>query len=67
MKSLGIIIFIKFGGSLPVRGAWIEIPKNYIFVIPKESLPVRGAWIEITMFLHKLVAELVAPRKGSVD
>ena len=35
-------------GSLPVRGAWIEI--EYSSVMPKVyvvSLPVRGAWIEI--------------------
>ena len=34
-------------GSLPVRGAWIEI--SCVIVQPKTtaSLPVRGAWIEI--------------------
>ena len=43
--------------SLPVRGAWIEIP------IPLEitrkrgvSLPVRGAWIEIGSRGRLLVA-----------
>ena len=34
-------------GSLPVRGAWIEIPAHFRALSGKPSLPVRGAWIEI--------------------
>ena len=34
-------------GSLPVRGAWIEISVNRTVSIGYWSLPVRGAWIEI--------------------
>ena len=35
-------------GSLPVRGAWIEIT-YYLYYPPfGVSLPVRGAWIEMS-------------------
>ena len=35
-------------GSLPVRGAWIEIDVELAQTDAKyASLPVRGAWIEI--------------------
>ena len=33
--------------SLPVRGAWIEMPRFLYFVRRIQSLSVRGAWIEI--------------------
>ena len=33
--------------SLPVRGAWIEIPCRCYRRNLRPSLPVRGAWIEI--------------------
>ena len=33
--------------SLPVRGAWIEIPLTGGIAAGTWSLPVRGAWIEI--------------------
>ena len=34
-------------GSLPSRGAWIEISTRWTWVVPWASLPSRGAWIEI--------------------
>ena len=34
--------------SLPVRGAWIEMPGLQSLPHPPWSLPVRGAWIEIS-------------------
>ena len=34
-------------GSLPSRGAWIEIPALIPHWIAGMSLPSRGAWIEI--------------------
>ena len=34
--------------SLPVRGAWIEIPYRLPSDSGLPSLPVRGAWIEIS-------------------
>ena len=34
-------------GSLPVRGAWIEIARRTEDHAVWRSLPVRGAWIEI--------------------
>ena len=33
--------------SLPLRGAWIEIPLNSSQCFQSKSLPLRGAWIEI--------------------
>ena len=35
-------------GSLPVRGAWIEIATVTFCPVAIASLPVRGAWIEIS-------------------
>ena len=40
-------------GSLPVRGAWIEIGKLLGKRRCGQSLPVRGAWIEIKRFPRK--------------
>ena len=34
-------------GSLPLRGAWIEIQDQLNQVQKQASLPLRGAWIEI--------------------
>ena len=41
------------GGSLPTRGAWIEMefgegPEEQV-----QSLPTRGAWIEISLRAEK--------------
>ena len=36
-------------GSLPARGAWIEISVVYTPIREPSSLPARGAWIEIVM------------------
>ena len=39
---------IKNEGSLPVRGAWVEINDMWRNAVhDKSSLPVRGAWVEI--------------------
>ena len=54
-------------GSLPVRGAWIEIKRPKEKRIKLESLPVRGAWIEIPPTKQEENRQNVAPRKGSVD
>ena len=35
------------GGSLPTRGAWIEMTSCHAMPTPLKSLPTRGAWIEI--------------------
>ena len=54
--------------SLPVRGAWIEMPYCAISVLIKSaSLPVRGAWIEILSSPPSIKNPFVAPRAGSVD
>ena len=55
-------------GSLPARGAWIEIFCPLLSVGPdKRSLPARGAWIEIMYMMGSELKEIVAPREGSVD
>ncbi len=33
--------------SLPLPGAWIEIPRYANLIVVKLSLPLPGAWIEI--------------------
>ena len=54
--------------SHPVRGAWIEIPPNYLQIRKYEaSHPVRGAWIEILFFSRSWRLLTVAPREGCVD
>ena len=48
MKSPGMRVLPYCGGSLPVRGAWIEMRFKLNRVTGEiTSLPVRGAWIEI--------------------
>ena len=37
----------RFYVSLPVRGAWVEMPALRCRSAPCPSLPVRGAWVEI--------------------
>ena len=51
LKSLSdVAVFVHILGSLPVRGAWIEIMlADTTFQRCDASLPVRGAWIEIGM------------------
>ena len=56
-----------FALSLPVRGAWIEIFRNFESVLFVQSLPVRGAWIEINLYGELVTLVNVAPRAGSVD
>ena len=54
--------------SLPVRGAWIEMPLSFTREPGlRASLPVRGAWIEIQLYCEILDHTRVAPRAGSVD
>ena len=54
-------------GSLPARGAWIEIFTTKEFNYENQSLPARGAWIEIHIEEVNKLTEVVAPRTGSVD
>ena len=54
MKSFPAGIHQAGNRSLPVRGAWIEMP---VYVVSKRktwSLPVRGAWIEIGIRLYNV-------------
>ena len=40
-------------GSLPARGAWIEIVLQiFDALVNGRSLPARGAWIEIRFYLE---------------
>ena len=67
LKSSGLGAVFRRLPSLPVRGAWIEMPEQWRCKQWLTSLPVRGAWIEI-MFMHQTdMMALVAPRAGSVD
>ena len=59
--------FQQFKASLPVRGAWIEIPSEQLAFALLWSLPVRGAWIEIILDVRVTSCGVVAPRAGSVD
>ena len=53
-------------GSLPVRGAWIEINAFTIAVYSAgRSLPVRGAWIEICRVLLSGGVEESLPVRGA--
>ena len=54
-------------GSLPLRGAWIEILVSYTADVTLESLPLRGAWIEIVTKTTSFIMDAVAPPTGSVD
>ena len=55
-------------GSLPSRGAWIEIRTSGIsWSIRPPSLPSRGAWIEIRPGRTGKIYLSVAPLAGSVD
>ena len=42
-----------FAQSLPVRGAWIEMPLGLLLIALHLSLPVRGAWIEMLSALSR--------------
>ena len=55
------------GGSLPSRGAWIEIFANRCHSQRRWSLPSRGAWIEILCRWNVSNIFGVAPLTGSVD
>ena len=52
-------------GSLPVRGAWIEIVDRLPANIKKLSLPVRGAWIEISLTVTFGVIRMSLPVRGA--
>ena len=55
-------------GSLPTRGAWIEIlSMDGLLEDDMMSLPTRGAWIEIKLLQISSHFIAVAPHTGSVD
>ena len=55
-------------GSLPTRGAWIEIDLLLqLWQNGLASLPTRGAWIEIVRAKFDDDFVTVAPHTGSVD
>ena len=60
-------VFTTVLGSLPPRGAWIEICLFILFMrMPTGSLPPRGAWIEITPpCLRKVVTHRSLPPRGA--
>ena len=54
-------------GSLPTRGAWIEMEVQVSALPFRASLPTRGAWIEINESSIGIGKFRVAPHTGSVD
>ena len=54
-------------GSLPPRGAWIEINTIAAYLCQYLSLPPRGAWIEMELKVFGEGRCEVAPPTGSVD
>ena len=67
MKSMPYSGRWAAAGSLPARGAWIEINLAAAAILRISSLPARGAWIEIDIVRAVRLYKRVAPRKGSVD
>ena len=55
MKFFGSSSAPRAGGSLPLRGAWIEIFRLADGSYQNESLPLRGAWIEITGVMNNVL------------
>ena len=51
--------------SLPVRGAWIEIPILQPLYNMIKSLPVRGAWIEISLLCRLSAPDTSLPVRGA--
>ena len=51
--------------SLPVRGAWIEIPSCFPICWNCLSLPVRGAWIEICYTPYVSISKKSLPVRGA--
>ena len=47
MKLCNLASHKSGNGSLPVRGAWVEISISESAASRAKSLPVRGAWVEI--------------------
>ena len=56
MKLLALRLSNGLTQSLPVRGAWVEMPSTQRSGCRRTSLPVRGAWVEIS-------STLVFPRR----
>ena len=70
IKQMPLMIIFYFSAhllSLPSRGAWIEIFKNFNSGRARMSLPSRGAWIEMETALRCGHRPAVAPLTGSVD
>ena len=65
MKSLCSAQSSIVAASLPVRGAWIEIPTKYRLYPRGWSLPVRGAWIEMSLPRMTSSACLSLPVRGA--
>ena len=52
-------------GSLPTRGAWIEISRPQGIPMQGRSLPTRGAWIEITTTITGSRVSRSLPTRGA--
>ena len=58
---------VRYVGSRPAWGAWIEIMLLLSVALMVVSRPAWGAWIEMFRFLCQRPPEDVAPRMGRVD
>ena len=56
LKSEKSVLLVDEAGSLPSRGAWIEIDGRARPGQMESSLPSRGAWIEITWGLDSIIS-----------
>ena len=51
--------------SLPVQGAWIEIPSAIGRASRRASLPVQGAWIEMRAVVEVIFHGMSLPVQGA--
>ena len=65
MKCGSEAAYRHYARSLPVRGAWVEIPTQNRQNTRKRSLPVRGAWVEIEQYAPFPVPQKSLPVRGA--
>ena len=65
LKCAGVDDTLALGGSLPSRGAWVEIRMADTSCDGGRSLPSRGAWVEIPAWWQKNPALESLPSRGA--
>ena len=67
LKSPDSVILIDEVGSLPARGAWVEIPSVAFFDGNRDRRSPRGGRGLKLLIVHPVISKvLVAPREGGV-